>query len=69
MKYEQKSEVGIFQEHSNLKSEEARMDSEENSEILQKISSNDLCGSGSMNCKSNMDSNPQEDSNNNNTKI
>ena len=66
MKYEQISEAGIFQEHSNLKSEESNMDSEENSEILQKISSNDLCGSGSMNCKSNINNNPQEDSNNNN---
>ena len=70
MIFEQTSEAGIFQEHSNLKSEESRMDSEENSEILQKISSNDLCGSGSMNCKSNINNNPQEDSNNNNnTKI
>ena len=56
MIYEQKSEAGIFQEHSNLKSEESRMDIAENSEILQKISSNDLCGSGSMNCKSNINS-------------
>ena len=31
MKYEQISEAGIFQEHSNLKSEESNMDSEENS--------------------------------------